>query len=122
MTVEILQDDPELDELVRRSQKVVRTLIFLLISAGAIAFAWFGLMKALENMAIGQTADVSDIVTWPVYFLVPIVFVLLAALYVLDALVIARTGETETDLATGEPPEHDIEYRADRSSANGHNL
>lgn len=41
MTVEILQDDPELDELVRRSQKVVRTLIFLLISAGAIAFAWF---------------------------------------------------------------------------------
>lgn len=41
MTVEILQDDPELDELVRRSQKAVRTLIFLLISAGANAFAWF---------------------------------------------------------------------------------
>src|SRR5699024_7793184 len=38
----------------------------------SLAFAWFGLDKALENMAIGQTADVSDIITWPVYFLVPV--------------------------------------------------
>ncbi|WP_350269066.1 TRAP transporter small permease [Brevibacterium sp. CBA3109] len=101
---------------------VFRVFACILGALVSIAFAWFGLMKALENMAIGSTADVSDVITWPVYFLVPIVFVLLAALYVLDALVIARTGQTETDLATGEPPEHDIEYRADRSSANGHNL
>jgi TRAP-type C4-dicarboxylate transport system permease small subunit len=52
----------------------------------SIAFAWFGLMKALENTAIGSTADVSAVITWPVYYLVPIVFVLLAVLYVLDAI------------------------------------
>ncbi|WP_343899276.1 hypothetical protein, partial [Microbacterium oxydans] len=41
MTTEILRNDPDLDELVRRSQRVMRTLIFLLVSAGAVTFAWF---------------------------------------------------------------------------------
>lgn len=77
----------------------------------SIGFAWFGLMKALENMAIGSTADVSDIITWPVYFLVPIVFVLLAALYVLDAFVIVHTGKPDLDLVTGQPAERDAEDR-----------
>lgn len=77
----------------------------------SLAFAWFGFMKALENMAIGQTADVSDIITWPVYFLVPIVFILLATLYLLDAVLIARTGEPELDRATGQPAEHDADTR-----------
>jgi len=77
----------------------------------SIGFAWFGLLKALEYMAIGQTADVSDIITWPVYFLVPIVFVLLAALYLLDAYVIVRTGKPDLDLVTGLPAEHDLEER-----------
>lgn len=56
----------------------------------SIAFAWFGLSKALENTAIGSTADVSAVITWPVYYLVPIVFVLLAVLYILDAVAILR--------------------------------
>jgi TRAP-type C4-dicarboxylate transport system permease small subunit len=68
-----------------------------------LAFAWFGLSKALDNMAIGSTADVSSIITWPVYFLVPIVFVLLAVLYVLDSVVIARTGKPVDGSVTGEP-------------------
>ena len=65
----------------------------------SIAFAWFGLSKALENTAIGSTADVSDVITWPVYYLVPVVFVLLAVLYILDAVAILRrrteAGEQE---------------------------
>ncbi|UVI34748.1 TRAP transporter small permease [Brevibacterium spongiae] len=77
----------------------------------SLAFGWFGLRRALEYMAIGQTADVSDVITWPVYFLVPIVFVLLAVLYVLDAVVIARTGQPDPDMVTGEPAEHDLETR-----------
>ena len=56
----------------------------------SVAFAWFGLTKALENTAIGSTADVSAVITWPVYYLVPIVFVLLAVLYILDAIAIVR--------------------------------
>lgn len=87
--------------------------VFACILGGlvSLAFAWFGLMKALENTAIGSTADVSDIITWPVYFLVPIVFVLLAALYVLDAVLIARTSESELDRATGRPAEYDADNR-----------
>ena len=90
---------------------VFRVFACILGALVSLAFAWFGLMKALENMAIGSTADVSDIITWPVYFLVPIVFVLLAALYVLDAVLIARTGESELDRVTGRPAEHDADNR-----------
>ena len=79
----------------------------------SLAFAWFGLDKALENMAIGSTADVSDVITWPVYFLVPVVFVLLAVLYVLDAYVIVRTGESDLDLTTGRPAELETRAPAD---------
>ena len=56
----------------------------------SVAFAWFGLMKALENTAIGSTADVSAVITWPVYYLVPVVFVLLAVLYILDVVAMLR--------------------------------
>lgn len=87
---------------------VVACILGALVSLG---FAWFGLLKALENSAIGSTADVSDVITWPVYFLVPVVFVLMAILYVLDAFVIVRTGQPELDLVTGEPAEHDFEER-----------
>src|SRR5699024_5969350 len=81
----------------------------------SLSFAWFGFGRALENMAIGSTADVSDIITWPVYFLVPVVFVLLAVLYVLDAIVIARTGQTNFDLVTGQPAEPETRTSADGS-------
>ena len=90
---------------------VFRFFACILGTLVSLAFAWFGLLKALENMAIGSTADVSDIITWPVYFLVPIVFVLLAALYVFDAVLIARTGEPELDRATGQPAELDADTR-----------
>src|SRR5699024_12621654 len=33
----------------------------------SLAFAWFGFGRAVTYMDIGQTADVSDIITWPVY-------------------------------------------------------
>lgn len=101
--------------------KVFACVLGALVSIG---FAWFGLMKSLENMAIGSTADVSDIVTWPVYFLVPIVFVLLAVLYVLDAVVILRTGEPEPDLdfATGRAPEHDVDDKTYGSASHGKDL
>jgi TRAP-type C4-dicarboxylate transport system permease small subunit len=75
------------------------------------AFAWFGMMKALQTTAIRSTADVSEIITWPVYYLVPIVFVLLGLLFILEAVVIVRTGQPELDLVTGEPVAPDLEKR-----------
>lgn len=73
---------------------VFTTFACLLGAFVSLAFAWFGLTKALQNTAIRSTADVSDIITWPVYYLVPIVFVLLAVLYALDAVVILRRRTT----------------------------
>ncbi|GAA1847392.1 TRAP transporter small permease [Brevibacterium marinum] len=90
---------------------VLKIFACILGALVSLAFAWFGLMKALENTAIGSTADVSAIITWPVYYLVPIVFVLLAVLYILDAVVIARTGRPDPDLDPGEPTETDWEDR-----------
>ncbi|GAA1936468.1 hypothetical protein GCM10009689_16020 [Brevibacterium antiquum] len=90
---------------------VFRVFACILGALVSLAFAWFGFRKALENTAIGSTADVSDIITWPVYFLVPVVFVLLAALYVLDAVLIARTGEPGLDRDTGQSAEHDADNR-----------
>jgi TRAP-type C4-dicarboxylate transport system permease small subunit len=92
--------------------KVFACVLGVLVS---LFFAWFGFGRALENMAIGSTADVSDIITWPVYFLVPVVFVLLAVLYVLDAIVIARTRQTDLDLVTGQPAEPETRTIADGS-------
>ena len=99
-------------ERARPATAAVFTIFACILGAlVSLAFAWFGLTRALEYMAIGQTADVSDVITWPVYFLVPIVFVLLAVLYILDAVVIARTGQPDPDMVTGAPAEHDLETR-----------
>lgn len=75
----------------------------------SIGFAWFGFHEALENMHMGSTAGVTDIITWPIYFLVPVVFVLLAVLYVIDALVALRTGDPDIDPLTGEEREEALE-------------
>lgn len=75
----------------------------------ALGFAWFGLIEAMEMMEIGATAGVVDIIAWPVYFLVPVVFVLLAVLYLIDIAITIRSGEREVDLITGTNAEHDIE-------------
>lgn len=80
--------------------RIFACLLGVLVS---LAFAWFGLTETVENTAIGSTADVSAIITWPVYFLVPVVFVLLAVLYVLDAVIIAGIGRPEPDIASTEP-------------------
>lgn len=119
-----------LTERARPATASVFTVFACLLGAlVSIAFAWFGLMKALANMAIGQTADVSDIITWPVYFLVPIVFVLLAVLYVLDAVVIARsgaadrvTGEPDVNLAIGGPTAEKSGDTTSKPAADGHDL
>src|SRR5699024_9160178 len=78
-------------ERAKPATAVVFTVFACILGAlVSIAFAWFGLMKALENTAIGSTADVSAVITWPVYYLVPVVFVLLAVLYILDVVAMLR--------------------------------
>jgi TRAP-type C4-dicarboxylate transport system permease small subunit len=50
----------------------------------SIGFAWFGLLEAMSKMELGATAGVTSVIAWPAYFVVPVVFVLLAALLVVE--------------------------------------
>ena len=75
----------------------------------SIGFAWFGFHEALGNAARKSTAGVTDIMTYPMYFLVPIVFVLLALLYVLDIILVMRTGRPDVDPITGEAATNHID-------------
>ncbi|MEU4837764.1 TRAP transporter small permease [Nocardia testacea] len=60
---------------VRRVVLSAGYLAALVVMAG---FAWYGLEEALHAREIGQTAGVSTVVSWPVLFLVPIAFAVLA--------------------------------------------
>ena len=119
-----------LTERARPATAAVFTIFACILGAlVSIAFAWFGFDRAVANMAIGSTADVSDIVTWPVYFLIPVVFVLLAALYVLDAIAIIRSSEPDLDHVPGGPVDHESEDRSaeqprtePRTAADGNEL
>lgn len=66
---------------------VLNRVLGLLVCLG---LAWYGLLKALENLEVGLTAGVSSIVVWPVSFVVPVVFVLLGALFVADIVQAVR--------------------------------
>ncbi|WP_349828248.1 TRAP transporter small permease [Brevibacterium litoralis] len=68
----------------------------------SLGFAWFGLEEALEKMHMGATAGVTDIITWPMYFLVPAVFAILAILNVIDAFYVIRSKDTSISLRTGQ--------------------
>ncbi|MCQ9384204.1 TRAP transporter small permease [Brevibacterium moorei] len=68
-----------------------------LLSAGLMVF---GLREAIEKMTIGATAGVTEITTWPVYFLVPLVFLVMTLCYVLDVFVpVHRTASATVDPA-----------------------
>lgn len=76
ITVSILIDT--LPTRPRRELIVFGRILGVLVSIG---FAWFGLRKAIEHYEIGATAGITTIPMWPINFLVPVVFVILAVLY-----------------------------------------
>ncbi len=49
-------------------------VIFLIAAVVAAGFAWFGWGEAQHAREIGKTAGVSDVVSWPTYYLVPLAF------------------------------------------------
>lgn len=81
------------DNISWKSSQILR--IFAGISGFVVSllFAWFGLLKAMENTSLGMTAGVTDIITWPAYYVVPVVFVLLAPLYATEIINNARREE-----------------------------
>lgn len=71
---------------------VGRVLGFLL----SIGFAWYGLGEAVKKYDMGTTAGITTIPMWPITFLVPVVFVLLALLYVVTPIPARPQGEDDT--------------------------
>src|SRR5207302_519400 len=84
--------------------KVFACILGILVSLG---FTWFGFAEAVDSMRIGATAGFTDLIVWPVYFVVPVVFGLLAILYVLQIVATVRTGDPDVDLETGQPETED---------------
>lgn len=77
--------------------KIFAAVLGALVS---LLWAWFGFKEALHRMAIGATAGVTDVMIWPVYFLVPLTFFILAALYILDIVAIRRVENPEEALVS----------------------
>lgn len=60
------------------AQRVVLTVGFALSALVAVGFAWYGWGEAVHSFEIRRTAGVSTLPSWPVYFLVPLSFGILA--------------------------------------------
>ena len=56
----------------------------------SLALTWYGLLEAISNFQIGMTAGVSSVPIWPVTFLVPVVFAVLAAIFAVEIYLAAR--------------------------------
>jgi TRAP-type C4-dicarboxylate transport system permease small subunit len=95
------------ENLVPRAANVVHIFASVVCALTSVGFAWFGFEEAMKNMSIGSTAGVTDIITWPVYFLVPLVFATMTLLYILDIVRIVQTGRADLDPLTGEKVETD---------------
>ncbi|MDN3480654.1 TRAP transporter small permease [Arthrobacter sp. APC 3897] len=75
-----------------RIQRIFLVFACVMGAMVSVGFSVFGFQKALDKMSVGATAGVTDIISWPVYFLVPLVFVVLAVLYVNDIVVACSNG------------------------------
>lgn len=84
----------------QREFKILADILGVLVSAG---FAWFGLLEAIRMMGFGATAGVTTIPIWPVSFLVPIVFTLLAVLYLLSFVAEIRGNGEDVSRDIGNP-------------------
>lgn len=102
-----------LDRMSPRAAGWCMLLARLATAAVSAGFAWFGLLRAIEQMELGATAGVTTIITWPVFFVVPFVFALMVVICIVEAVSIFRSilsddpselyvSETERELAAAE--------------------
>lgn len=63
------------DAITHKTLRRFSSTISLILVLG---FAWFGLQEATNQLKVLATAGVTDIVTWPTYFAVPIAFAIMA--------------------------------------------
>jgi TRAP-type C4-dicarboxylate transport system permease small subunit len=76
----------------------VLALMWVLCALVAAGFAWFSFPEAMHSFEIRRTAGVSDLISWPTYFLPPIAFTVLTVQFVWAAV------RSITDPALAEAP------------------
>lgn len=80
------------------AKRYVLALVLLLCAAASAGFAWFGWQEAVHSYHIRRTAGVSDVPSWPTYFLVPLAFGSLTIQFALAAVrAIRRPDQTPGD-------------------------
>jgi TRAP-type C4-dicarboxylate transport system permease small subunit len=62
------------ERLPNQTRRFVLGAVLLACAVVSLGFAWFGMGEAVHAMDIEATAGVSDLIAWPVYFLVPLAF------------------------------------------------
>lgn len=77
----------------RPAKRFVLAGAFVLGSALWAGFAYFGWGEAVHAMSIGRTAGVSQVISWPAYFLVPLAFGSLTVQFLLAAVKAIRHPE-----------------------------
>jgi len=70
---------------------------YVLAALVMFGFAWYGLEEALHAREIGRTAGVSTVVSWPVFFLIPLSFGVFGIQLCLASVRALRGAEDETD-------------------------
>ncbi|MGO1183298.1 MAG: TRAP transporter small permease [Micrococcaceae bacterium] len=69
------------ERMSNRMQRLLRRFSALISLALCVGFAWYGFGEAMDKFSVGATAGVTNIITWPVYFVVPVGFIVLGYLY-----------------------------------------
>lgn len=90
------------EKLPRVTQRYVLAVGFLLAAAVAAGFGYYGWSEAVHAMEIKQTAGVSGMISWPVYFVVPLVFAILTVQFLLVAVRALRHPESHYGSAQSE--------------------
>lgn len=88
-----------IDRMKKANADFFQVFSLALGAALSVAFAWFGMLEALGKASISATAGVTSIPAWPAYFIVPVVFMLLAYLYIEEIFSEDRNGSVTTELS-----------------------
>lgn len=80
-------------KLPRANQVEIQILGQVLTIALSVAFAYYGLVEAIENWHIGLIGGVTGVTIWPVTFLVPFAFAVMAVQVLLDMLAVIRNSD-----------------------------
>lgn len=78
------------DRLPRRNRFELRVIGLLLVAVMCGGFAYFGWIEAVHNWELELTGGVIGVVIWPVTFLVPITYAVLAVQVLTEVVLLSR--------------------------------